>query len=255
MRRLEEILNEDEGYFGPGTDLAISLAAVLLLMIAIRSSLDDQNRRGLEIESILRNQVRLVDAIAEHYGTQRQEIGSDLYGISIRQGSLRSAPDITIQNDATLQRISFSSNVLFPPDEVKLSQQGQAILQVMGEVLRDQVEHIQEIQIQGHADPATSQRYSSNLVLAAHRAMTVFRSLQDAGIDPRTSMMSATTFGEYVPVQRRISGGPYSPERLAQDNDSSSERELNRRIEILLIYRRLDTSEMAPVLAAEAQEP
>jgi flagellar motor protein MotB len=250
MNKLESLVNEDEGFFGPGTDLAISLVAVLLLMIAIRSSLDEKNRRGqLEIEATLRNQMHLVDALAARYGTQREEIGPDLYGISIRKDSAASGPDIRIQNDATLQRISFSSNVLFQPDEVELSPQGQAVLRIMGEVLRSHIEQIQEIQIQGHADPAPSRRYSSNLELAAYRGMTVFRTLQGAGIDPRSSMMSATTFGEYVPVQRRISGDSYSPQQLLYDNNSVEKRELNRRIEVLLIYRRQPVSQGRTKLA------
>ncbi len=238
MKRVSVLLGEDEAYFGPGTELAISLAALLLIMFAVKSGLDEQNRRGLEIETVRRNQMYLVDAIASHYDTPHREIGSDLYGIYIRRNSAGSAPDFTIQNDATLQRISFSSNVLFQPDEIELSPQGQTILEVMAEVLREQIQQIQELQIQGHADPTPSRRYSSNLALAAQRAMAVFQTLQESGIDPRSSMMSATTFGEYVPVQRRISGGSYSPRRLLQDNDSLGERELNRRIEILLIYRR-----------------
>ena len=101
------------------------------------------------------------------------------------------------------------------------------------------LERIQEIQIQGHADPVRSQEYSSNLELAAHRAMIVFRTLQAFGIDPRYSMMSATTFGEYVSVQRRFRGGfSYSPEQLVEDNDSPTKMMMNRRIEILLFYRR-----------------
>lgn len=99
--------------------------------------------------------------------------------------------------------------------------------------------HIQEIQIQGHADTIPSKLYSSNLELAALRAMTVFQTLQAFGIDPRHSMMSATTFGEYVSVPRRSWGSPYAPEQLAIDNNSPAKRRMNRRIEILLFYRRL----------------
>jgi outer membrane protein OmpA-like peptidoglycan-associated protein len=274
MRRVEEVLGEDEGFFGPGTDLAISLAAVLLLMIAIKSSLDERERRArfelearlraqtalaeqerksrleigsklhqgqLEIKEVLDNQAHLVEALAGRYGAPYRTVAPNTYAITLSSTTGEDTPDIVIHNDATLQRISFGSHVLFDGDQIKLLMRGNSMLkELSGVLLADgRLEHIQEIQIQGHADPEPSHAYSSNLELAAHRAMTVFLTLQAFGIDPRYSMMSATTFGEYVPVQRRFWDGPYSPEQLAADNDSFTERMMNRRIEILLFYRRL----------------
>lgn len=242
MKRLATLLGEDEGFFGPGTDLAISLAAVLLLMIAVKSSLDArEDRAGLEIKDVLDNQTQLVEALADRYGIHYQTVRQNTYAITFSGRVGEDSPDILIQNDATLQRISFGSHVLFKRDEIELSTRGIGVLEELSTVLLEgrRLERIQEIQIQGHADPTPSQRFSSNLELAAHRAMTVFRTLQTFGIDPRFTMMSATTFGEYVSVQRRSKGSSYSPEQLEEDNDSPMKMTMNRRIEILLFYRRL----------------
>ncbi|MEK8016137.1 MAG: OmpA family protein [Candidatus Parabeggiatoa sp.] len=97
---------------------------------------------------------------------------------------------------------------------------------------------IQEIQIQGHADPQQSRNFSSNLELAAHRAIEVFKHFQKLGIDPTRHIMSATSFGEYKPVQRQYSDMAYNNNRLKRDNNTQKKRKKNRRIEVVLIYRR-----------------
>jgi len=45
MRRLNEFINEDTNQFGPGTDLTISLVAVLMVMVLITTSLDHVQRQ------------------------------------------------------------------------------------------------------------------------------------------------------------------------------------------------------------------
>jgi len=276
MKKLAILLGEDEGVLGPGTDLAISLVAVLLLIIAIKCRIDerdyqtrlrleanlraqiaiiekerklqhrniDRERQGqIEIREVLENQARFVAALADRCGTSYKTVGPNVYAVTLPARTEEKSPDIVIQNDATLQRISFGGEILFKGDEVNLLPKGLTILRALSDVLLSQSrpERVLEIQIQGHADPVPSQRYPSNLELAAHRAMTVFQALQILGIDPRYEMMSATTFGEYVPVQRRSHGISYSPDQLAEDNNSSTKRMMNRRIEILLIYRRLSS--------------
>ncbi len=245
MRKVEDLIEEDEGYFGPGTDLAISLAAVFMLMIAIKVSVEQARRGSYEIEAVRANQMRLVDALSSYYGTPREDLGEEHYGILIGKGSVASDPDIDIRNEATLQRLSFGSHVLFAPDRVELLPAGRAVLKVVGEVLSTKLDHVREIHIQGHADRLKSKTYGSNLELASQRAITVYHALTDYGIDPSCAIMSAASFGDYVPVQRTKSEGPYSQERLAKDNDTPGKRRVNRRIEIVLIYRDARSSSRA----------
>ena len=48
MKRLNELLSEDSNQFGPGTDLILSLLAVLLVMTLISSHMYSQERRRAE---------------------------------------------------------------------------------------------------------------------------------------------------------------------------------------------------------------
>ena len=112
------------------------------------------------------------------------------------------------------------------------------MLRVVGSKLRDQLQLIREIQIQGHADTVPSKRYASNVELAANRAIAVFKFLQDkVGIQPSEHLMSVTSFGEYKSVQRGEVAS-YTQEQLNADNISDEFKRRNRRIELVLIYRR-----------------
>lgn len=237
MRRLDDCLREEESFFGPGWDLAISLIAVLILTLAIEAAahLSIEHQGQLEIRGILNSQMRLVDALAAHYGTARRDIARDTYGIFVRTAS--ATPDITIHDEATLQRISFGGHVLFESDDTVLRPEGAAILRVLSATLQSELDHIMEIEIQGHADLLQPKVFHSNLELAARRAITVYQSLQSFGLDPSRSIMSATSFGEYVPVTRRNSDSAYSRAKLLLDNDTREKQRLNRRIEVVLIYR------------------
>ena len=78
----------------------------------------------------------------------------------------------------------------------------------------------------------------SNLHLAALRAIEVYTFLQEQiHIDPATHLMSATSFGEYKPVQRSVRDSTYTPEKLKMHNSSKALKAQNRRMEILLFYR------------------
>jgi len=81
-------------------------------------------------------------------------------------------------------------------------------------------------------------RVVKRLELAAHRAIEVFKHFQALGIDLTRHIMSATSFGEYKPVQRQGSDMYYNSRKLKRDNNASKKREKNRKIEVVLIYRR-----------------
>jgi flagellar motor protein MotB len=272
VSRSEDLLREEDGLFGPGWDLAISLIAVLVLAVAFETAVRQRDQRvaqgqlqalasklarqadritgleadvgrhehrehqgQLEIRAIMASQLRLIDALANHYGTSRQQLGPNVYGVTIDAGS--TVPDIMVRNEATLQRISFGSHVLFKSDEAVLLPEGASVLQAFSVALQGELGAVKEIGIQGHADLLAPRSFPTNLELAARRAMTVFFALQQFGVDPTRSIMSATSFGEFVPVARGISGEAYSWDQLRQDNATPEQQSLNRRIEIVLIYR------------------
>jgi hypothetical protein len=57
-----------------------------------------------------------------------------------------------------------------------------------------------------------------------------------AQIDPAAHLMSATTFGEFNPVQRAGEKGAYDRDKLLRDNLDKGQRDNNRRVELLLFY-------------------
>ena len=74
------------------------------------------------------------------------------------------------------------------------------------------------IEIQGHTDNSGSPK--NNLALSKYRAMAVFNYLISGGIDP--ARMNVVRYGENQPLY---------------PNDSKGNRELNCRIEIVIIRR------------------
>lgn len=214
-------------------DMMLALVLVLCLVLFLISAtiaIGTVNLREVET-----NQVSLINSIASDYKVEPRKLSESTYGIFI--GSHRD-PDIEIHNDLNLQRITFSDKVLFEPDHTELKPEGEQVLRVVGSKLRDQLKLIREIQIQGHADIVPSKRYPSNVELAANRAIAVFDFLKDkVGIQPAEHLMSVTSFGEYKSVQRS-DDILYTQEKLNADNFSEELKRRNRRIEMVLIYRR-----------------
>ncbi len=237
MRGLQALTGDDQEFFGPGTDLVLSLVALLVLVVfALNADLRQVPRRDpktdLDIESVRKAQMAVIRALAGTFGTEPVAMASGEYGIRTDPWS---SPDIIVENEATLQRIRFGSHVLFETDEYDLQPRGEVVLRSFARALEGQLDKLEEIHLQGHADTQPTTRYPSNLVLAAWRAIAVLQFLQAQGIDPTRHLMSATSFGEYDPVTRR-KGGIFGPELLAAANDTEEERALNRRIEVILIY-------------------
>lgn len=241
---------QQDGYFGPATDLVFSLAAVLIIILAveINTVVSLQEERALieqqlidvggtiDLKEVKKNQKLLIDTIAEKYDVEASELGKNTYGIEIAKSG---ANDIIVTNEATIQRFRFGSHILFDEDEVILKPEGRQAMQVVGSAIADMLEEVKEIQVQGHADPENSNRFKTNLELAAYRAISVYNFLQnDLNIDPSRHLMSATTFGEYMPVQRASTKGAYNKSLLKEHNNTPEKKESNRRIEILLIYNR-----------------
>ena len=147
--------------------------------------------------------------------------------------------EIQIQNEQKLQRYSFSDRILFRRNKYDLNEEGKKTLRDVGREIGKNLKNITEIQIQGHADPdRPAGDYFFNLHLAASRAIEVYKFLQRSiGIDLARHLMSATSFGEYKPVQRSTDDSTYNRQKLMQDNSTRALKQKNRRIEILLFYR------------------
>src|SRR6266446_7168150 len=233
MSEGEDLINFN---FWPSfADMMLALVLVLCLTLFLVAAVMAVGTVNLkEVEA---NEVSMINSIAGDYKvTPVQMPGTEnAYGIYFR-GSKE--PDIEVQNDLSQQRITFSDKILFEPDHTELKPAGEEVLRIVGAKLRAQLGLIREIQIQGHADTKPSQRYKSNVELAANRAISVFGFLQDkVGIKPAEHLMSVTSFGEYKSVQRKAEAD-YNMDKLQADNADDELRRRNRRIELVLIYRR-----------------
>ncbi len=114
--------------------------------------------------------------------------------------------------------VALASDVLFASGQAKLSKDGQAAIIEVAALLAGIPDR--KFQVEGHTDnvPIATAAYPSNWELAAGRAITVVKTMIDAGMAP--SRISAASLGDSRP---------------AVANDSPEHKAINRRIEIVVV--------------------
>jgi flagellar motor protein MotB len=224
----------DFNFWPSFSDLMLSLTLILVLVLFLVSAI--LNVGTINLQHVENNQKQIIDSIGFAFGVEPEKI-EDNGNIFIITTPSREGGNIYVKNEPTVQKITFSSNILFPPDEIILNERGKDALRNVGVILKRNLPLIREIQIQGHADTSDTKRFKSNMQLAAMRAISVFNFLKDKlNIDPAEHLMSTTSFGEYKPVQRSDDEQLYNNLILESHNDTVGLRERNRRIELLLFY-------------------
>ncbi|MFA5114570.1 MAG: OmpA family protein [Candidatus Omnitrophota bacterium] len=116
--------------------------------------------------------------------------------------------------------ITFVADVLFDSGKAKIKPSAYATLDKVAEVLKDNVPEY-NIGIEGHTDnvPIRFSGWKSNWELSTARALSVLHYLVgEEGVAP--TRVSAIGYGEYRPVA---------------SNDNSEGRQLNRRVEIVIL--------------------
>ncbi|TXT41400.1 MAG: flagellar motor protein MotB [Comamonadaceae bacterium] len=121
-----------------------------------------------------------------------------------------------IESDNSM-RFRIHNELLFAPGDARLTTEGLQLLDTLLPTFMMATEH--HIAVQGHADnsPINTTRYPSNWELAAGRAASVVRHLQDRGIDPLR--LSATGFADTRPIA---------------SNNTLQGKQANRRVELIL---------------------
>jgi chemotaxis protein MotB len=114
--------------------------------------------------------------------------------------------------------INLPNNVLFKSGSANLNPEGKEALTQIAEVLGQFSNR--RFQIEGHTDnkPIKSARFPSNWELSTSRALTVVHLMTNMGVIPEN--ISAAGFGEFRP---------------RADNETEEGRQLNRRIEIIML--------------------
>jgi len=178
-----------------------------------RRELEEAERRRLEEE-----RARL-EAEAQNLAQYRSEFFGELRQVLAGQDRIR------IEGD----RFVFSSEVLFAPGKAELSEQGQAEISAVAEILRRISGSIPEnidwvIRVDGHTDNVPIRNnadFANNWELSQARALSVvLYMIEEEGISPRR--LSANGFGEFQPLNAE---------------NSAEARAQNRRIELKLTER------------------
>ena len=131
--------------------------------------------------------------------------------------------------------ITFVARVLFNSGKSKLKKDSLPILNKVIGILKDSVPN-NNIGIEGYTDnqPIKYSRWESNWELSAYRALSVLHYLASQGINPRR--LSATGYGQYRPVV---------------PNNTPQHRQLNRRVEIVIIPNSLSKPGLGSPLEAK----
>ena len=197
-----------------GQDLNAALA---------RAASEERRRRLLEEAERVR-----LEAEAEKLAGQNQELTAQAEDLQRYRseffGRLRDVlgnqEGVRIEGD----RFVFSSEVLFPPGEARLSSEGQAeiakVTDILGNVANEIPDEIDWVlQVDGHTDDvpiAAGAEFRDNWELSQARALSVVRYMIDVlGMPP--DRLSANGFGQYQPINPA---------------DSAEARAQNRRIEL-----------------------
>ena len=135
-----------------------------------------------------------------------------------RLQSMIDGGQLTVSIDAGRIVINLPNNVLFKTGSANLNVEGQEALTQIGDVLKQFSDR--RFQIEGHSDnvPIKSARFPSNWELSTARALSVVHLLTEMGVTPEN--VSAAGFGEFRP---------------RADNETEEGKQLNRRIEIVML--------------------
>lgn len=122
---------------------------------------------------------------------------------------------VTITRRADSLFLVFPETIVFDPGQARLKPSARLILERVASLASSHPYLL--VEVQGHTDnkPIHNQRYASNWELSVDRATQVVKALIDLGLNP--VQISGRGFGEY---------------RALYPNDSDSNRQKNRRVEI-----------------------
>lgn len=134
--------------------------------------------------------------------------------------------------------ITFVAEVLFDSGKAKLRAESLPILDKVIRILKETVPY-NKVGVEGHTDnePIKHSRWKSNWELSSQRALDVVHYLEKKRIDP--VRLSAIGYGEYQPIRA---------------NDTDEGRQINRRVEIVILPKILKKKIGEEYSNAEEQE-
>ena len=175
----------------------------------------DARKQGLQME-LTESQSQMKTLRNIEAETKRR---NEIYGQFVdRLKTMIDGGQLTVSIEQGRIVINLPNNVLFRSGSAKLNPDGKKALTQIAAVLGQFSDR--RFQIEGHTDnkPIKSSRFPSNWELSTSRALTVVHLLTDMNVAPEN--ISAAGFGEFRP---------------RADNETKEGRQLNRRIEIIML--------------------
>ncbi len=222
---LEDLQNQNKALSADNAGLNNVLKAKKDELSAKISALRDQieqkdkafSAKELEVQALRQEKEQALQekerSIAELKKTYNSLVGE--MNEEIKKG------EITITQLKDKLSVNMVEKILFDSGSAEIKKDGKKVIDRVAEILMKVTD--KQIRVEGYTDnvPISSRlaaRFPSNWELSTARATTVARHLQDKGIDPK--LLSAAGYSEYRPVA---------------GNDSDEGRAKNRRIEISLL--------------------
>ena len=206
-------------------DLARSNEALDRERVALVDGMEDLRQERASLSRDVEKLAKTKELLSEHLRERDSQVealsklGSTYRGLVDDLESELSSGQIQIEQLREGIRLNLAQDILFRSGSAKLEGRGVAVLHKVAGKLR---ELTHTVEVQGHTDDvplseSLAKRYGTNWELAAARAASVVRLLEDEGVAP--TRLSAISHGEHAPVA---------------SNDSPEGRARNRRIEIRL---------------------
>lgn len=229
----------DESWLIPYADLLTLLLALFIVLFSMRS--EDQAKSDAMLESLYKafNSVSVFEtdsggqtpSSTSQTKPSPETKSTDLVGEEEKklQDLMKQLQQYIDQNQLNAEitltdlqegiQISLKDRIVFDSGSDTLKQNFVPILDGIGGMLKA-VDH--SIIIEGHTDnkPIHSSKFPSNWELSGARALSVLHYFQSKNIDP--SRLSYTGFGEVKPLN---------------PNDTSENREANRRVNIIILRK------------------
>jgi chemotaxis protein MotB len=204
----------------------------------LRASLEDEQRRASDlsqriaklesdIASMVKDKSKLQSSVADMQSAlgelqKRKEQAeariAEYKSLLSKFRSLIDAGKLKVKIVDGRMVVVLATDVLFGSGSASLSKDGKAAISEVAQLLASIPRRT--FQVEGHTDnrPIATSQYPSNWELASARALTVVKTMVEAGMPPE-----------------RISAAAYGETRPAMSNDTPEGRSANRRIEITIV--------------------
>jgi chemotaxis protein MotB len=208
-------------------DAATAKAEHARLQAQLEQSRADLGRASEELAATLKDKAGLKDSVAEMQTAltelNRRKAEADrrlteFKGLLARFQTLIDAGKLKVKIVDGRMVVALASDILFSSGSAALSKDGNAAVVEVAGLLASIPDRA--FQVEGHTDavPIKTTQFPSNWELASARALTVLKTMVDAGLP--ASRVSAASYGDQKP---------------AASNDSPEGKAQNRRIEIALV--------------------